>query len=106
MRWYSDPSKAFKTLAPPAVEQAGKEYVDMYDTLVPFIRARCIRGAHLKVYTCEMLEAYNAYYYGSSRKAINTRELADMMSRFRDRYPHGTNLGDKKLNGYRGLSLK
>lgn len=107
VRWYNGSSnQSFKTSAPPAVEQATTEYIDKYDTLVPFIRARCIRGAHLKVYTCELLEAYNAYYYGSSRKAINTRDLADMMHRFRDRYPHGTNLGDKRLNGYRGLSLK
>ena len=106
VRWYNDSSTSFKALAPPAAEQTTTEYIDKYDTLVPFIRARCIRGAHLENYTCELLEAYNAYYYGSPRKAINTRELADMMSRFRDCYPHGTNLGDKKLNGYRGLSLK
>ncbi len=105
VRWYSDSSTSFKTLAPPAVEQAGKEYVDMYDTLVPFICARCIRGVDLKVTTCELLDAYNAYYYGSSRKAINARELAEMMRRDKD-FQQAENIGRKSLNGYSGLRMK
>ena len=104
VRWYSNPSSSFKTQAPLAVQQATKEYIDKYDTLVPFVRARCVRGKDLKVTTCDLLEAYNAYYYGSSRKAINTRELAEMMRRDKEFQP-AENIGRKRRNGYSGLSL-
>jgi phage/plasmid-associated DNA primase len=103
-RWYSNSSISFKIMAPPAVLQATKEYTDKYDTLAPFMRARCIRGADLKVTTCDLLEAYNAYYAGSSRKAIGARELAEMMCRHH--FHSAENIGRKSLTGYNGLSLK
>ena len=105
VRWYSDPTFSFKAQAPLAVQQATKEYIDKYDTLVPFVRARCARGKDLKVTTCDLLEAYNAYYHGSSRKAIGARELAEMMRRDKEFQP-AENIGRKSLNGYSGLSLK